>query len=49
MLRAGLHCSPAAHRRIGTFPSGTLRVGFGPFNDASEVDALLKGLAHITP
>ncbi len=25
-VRAGLHCSPYAHRRIGTFPDGTVRL-----------------------
>ncbi len=43
-LRAGLHCAPAAHRRIGTFPSGTLRVGIGPYNTADDVDALLMAI-----
>ena len=39
-LRAGLHCAPAAHRRLGTFPSGTLRAGVGPFNTDDDVDSL---------
>jgi selenocysteine lyase/cysteine desulfurase len=41
MLRAGLHCAPAAHRRLGTFPGGTLRAGCGPFTAQSDVDALI--------
>jgi len=40
-LRAGLHCAPAAHRRLGTFPDGTIRVGVGPFNVEADVDALV--------
>ena len=44
MLRAGLHCSPAAHRRLGTFPEGTLRAGVGPFNSEAEVDALVESI-----
>ena len=40
-VRAGLHCAPAAHRRIGTFPDGTIRVGIGPFNTESDIDALV--------
>lgn len=44
MLRAGLHCAPAAHRRLGTFPTGTLRAGIGPFNDEGDVDGLLDAL-----
>jgi selenocysteine lyase/cysteine desulfurase len=40
-LRAGLHCAPAAHRRLGTFPNGTLRAGIGPFNTQDNVDSLV--------
>jgi cysteine desulfurase family protein len=44
MLRAGLHCAPAAHRRLGTFPEGSLRAGIGPFNNEADVDALVKAI-----
>ena len=44
MLRAGLHCAPAAHRRLGTFPDGTLRAGIGPFNTEADVDALVAAV-----
>jgi len=44
MLRAGLHCAPAAHRRLGTFADGTLRVGIGPFNTEADIDALVDAL-----
>lgn len=44
MLRPGLHCAPAAHRRIGTFPDGTLRTGIGPFNTETDVDALIEAI-----
>jgi cysteine desulfurase family protein len=43
-LRPGLHCAPAAHRRIGTFPDGTARVGIGPFNTEADVDALVAAV-----
>jgi cysteine desulfurase family protein len=43
-LRAGLHCAPAAHRRIRTFPDGTIRVGVGPFNTEGDVDALVEAV-----
>ena len=36
MTRAGLHCSPAAHRSLGTAPEGTIRFSWG--NDTSEQD-----------
>jgi cysteine desulfurase family protein len=44
MLRAGLHCAPAAHRRLGTFPDGTLRAGIGPFNSENHVDKLIEAV-----
>jgi cysteine desulfurase/selenocysteine lyase len=43
-LRAGLHCAPAAHQRLGSFPSGTMRVGFGPFNTAAHVELLVEAI-----
>jgi cysteine desulfurase family protein len=43
-VRAGLHCAPAAHRRLGTFPDGTVRVGVGPFNHESDIDALVDAV-----
>lgn len=44
-LRPGLHCAPAAHRRLGTFPHGTLRAGFGPFNTHEHADRLVRAVA----
>ena len=46
-VRTGLHCSPAAHRAIGTFPEGTVRVSFGQFNTRGDVDALLAAVRQI--
>lgn len=43
-LRSGLHCAPAAHRRLGTFPAGTLRVGVGPSTTESNIDSLISAL-----
>lgn len=43
-LRAGLHCAPAAHRRLGTFPGGTLRAGIGPFNTTDEIERLVESI-----
>ncbi|MBM3187495.1 MAG: aminotransferase class V-fold PLP-dependent enzyme [Chloroflexi bacterium] len=44
MCRVGLHCSPAAHRTIGTFPGGTLRFGLSALNTMEEVDAALHAV-----
>ncbi|MBE0567892.1 MAG: aminotransferase class V-fold PLP-dependent enzyme [Krumholzibacteria bacterium] len=45
--RQGLHCAPLAHETLGTFPVGTLRFGFGPFNTAGQVDLAVAALAEI--
>ena len=47
-LRPGLHCSPYAHKALGTFPDGTLRVSPGPFSTEADIDGLLAALAEIT-
>jgi cysteine desulfurase/selenocysteine lyase len=36
-VRAGLHCAPQAHRTLGTFPNGTLRVSPGWANTSEEI------------
>ncbi len=45
--RVGLHCAPDAHRSIGTFPRGTVRVSPGYFNTAEEIDHLLSAVAAL--
>lgn len=47
MTRTGLHCAPFAHKTIGTFPIGTLRFSFGPFNDVKDIDYVLYNLNKI--
>ena len=47
MARSGLHCAPAAHRTLGTFPTGTVRFGFGWFNTSAEVQRALAALRAI--
>jgi len=47
MCRVGLHCAPAAHRTLKTFPEGTIRFGLGYFNSANEVDLSLKALKEM--
>lgn len=48
MCRVGLHCAPAAHKTIGTFPSGAVRFGLSYSNTAEEVDRALAAVAIIT-
>ena len=45
--RVGLHCSPAAHKTLGTFPNGTLRFSPGPFTTFEEIDETLACLKEI--
>jgi len=47
MCRVGLHCAPAAHRTIGTFPDGTVRFGLGVFNTMDEVEMALDAVAEL--
>jgi cysteine desulfurase / selenocysteine lyase len=44
MVRAGLHCAPAAHRRLATFPQGTVRVAIGPFTTEGELELLVAAV-----
>ena len=43
-IRAGLHCSPLAHRTLGTFPEGALRASFGYFNNYAHVERLVAAV-----
>ena len=47
MTRVGLHCAPAAHKTLGTFPTGTIRFSFGWWNTPGQVDAALEALEAI--
>jgi selenocysteine lyase/cysteine desulfurase len=47
-VRGGLHCAPEAHRTIGTFPTGTVRLSPGAFTTAAEVDQAVAALTEIT-
>ena len=47
MCRVGLHCAPAAHRTMGTFPGGTVRFGLGYYNTVDDVDAAITAVAEL--
>jgi cysteine desulfurase/selenocysteine lyase len=47
MCRVGLHCAPAAHKTIGSFPTGTVRFGLGAFSTAAEVDTALAAVERL--
>ncbi len=41
-VRAGLHCSPLAHRTVGTVKRGTVRASVSAFNTKREMDAFAE-------
>ncbi|MGI6697809.1 MAG: aminotransferase class V-fold PLP-dependent enzyme [Clostridia bacterium] len=45
--RSGLHCSPLAHRTIGTFDQGTVRFSIGYFNTREDIEAALRAVEEI--
>jgi selenocysteine lyase/cysteine desulfurase len=47
-VRPGLHCAPYIHRRLGTYPDGTLRLSPGPFSTAAEIEVFLGALSELT-
>ena len=47
MCRPGLHCAPAAHRTIGTFPQGTVRLSGGYFTTQDEIQFALAAIRKI--
>ncbi|UCG14963.1 MAG: aminotransferase class V-fold PLP-dependent enzyme [Deltaproteobacteria bacterium] len=46
-VRSGLHCAPTAHRTIGTFPHGTVRVSVGPYNTEEEIQTVIRAVTEI--
>jgi cysteine desulfurase family protein len=47
LTRVGLHCAPAAHRTIGTFPEGTVRLAPGILTTPAEIQATLQAIRQI--
>lgn len=45
--RVGLHCSPLAHKTIGTYPAGTVRLSLSYFTTKDEIDYTLSSLNSI--
>ncbi len=46
-VRTGLHCAAAAHKAIGTYPRGTIRLSPGYFNTIEEIERTLQALDKI--
>lgn len=49
MVRTGLHCAPDAHRTIGSFPAGTIRVSPGFSTTEEQVSGFLDAVFCIKP
>lgn len=47
MSRPGLQCAPAAHRTIGTFPVGTVRLSPGYFSSEDDIQRTIAAVAAI--
>ena len=46
-VRTGLQCAPLAHRKLGTFPAGTVRFSVGYFTSDDDFNALEEALTYI--
>jgi cysteine desulfurase family protein len=46
-VRVGLHCSPMAHKTIGTFPEGTVRISPGYFTKNEDIYRFLEVMREI--
>ena len=47
LCRVGLHCSPAAHKTLGTFPEGAVRFGLSAFSTEEEVHVAVKAVGQL--
>ena len=46
-LRTGLQCAPLAHKFLGTYPAGTIRVSVGAYNNSEDFRKLQVALDYI--
>jgi cysteine desulfurase family protein len=47
LCRVGLHCAPAAHRSLGTFPEGTVRFAAGASTTVDDIQAAVAAVREI--
>jgi cysteine desulfurase family protein len=47
-VRTGLHCSPAMHKTLGTFPQGTVRISLSYLNIAEDIEMTLQAVERIS-
>jgi cysteine desulfurase family protein len=47
LCRVGLHCAPATHRTIGSFPTGTVRLAPGIFTTRDQVETAVAAVRKV--
>jgi cysteine desulfurase/selenocysteine lyase len=47
LTRVGLHCAPAAHKTIGSFPEGTVRLAPGIFTTEEDIHKTLTAIEKV--
>jgi len=47
IARDGLLCAPLAHKRIGTYPDGVLRISVGPLTVEEEIEYTIEVIREI--
>jgi len=47
MCRVGLHCAPAAHKTIGTFPTGAVRLSLSHFTTEEDIEKTIRAVEKI--
>ncbi len=46
-VRQGLHCAPLAHKTIGTYPTGTVRIALSPYHSLEDLNYLIKAINEL--
>ena len=46
-IRAGFHCAPLMHKRLGTDQDGLIRFSPGPFNTSVDIEMAVNAIAEI--
>jgi cysteine desulfurase/selenocysteine lyase len=47
LCRVGLHCAPSAHKTIGTFPEGTIRLALGIFTSPDDIRTVIAAFNKV--
>jgi len=47
LSRVGLHCAPASHKTIGSFPEGTVRLAPGIFTTVADIQEAIEAISKV--